>query len=46
MSKQIKVSEETKTLLDKLKHLGQTYEGIIRELIRERLARVKGEEEG
>jgi hypothetical protein len=32
-SQTIKISDETKTMLDKVKHLGQTYDGIIQELI-------------
>lgn len=33
MKKTIKISKEVKEALDKLKHHGQTYDGILRELM-------------
>ena len=33
MMRQLKVREETKKALDSLKHPGQTYDGVIRELM-------------
>jgi hypothetical protein len=35
MGKLIKITEETKKILDSLKHPGQTYDGVIREIIDE-----------
>ena len=40
MMRQLKIKEETKKSLDALKHPGQTYDGVIRELI-EMLKRMK-----
>ncbi len=36
-TKCVKVSDEVKELLDKLRHPGQSYDGILRELTRDRI---------
>ncbi len=41
MIKFIKLKEETKKRLDSVKHVGQTYDGIISELVEEKKRKIK-----